>query len=344
MKRLKYILMITLLAITTLVAAQDPYVIDSVCVGANRDYRIDGEKLSTYDWFILDTFGVTLANPPYTDFREDDSPNPGDTIWGSEINYIWNTVGEFDILTLHYSEHGCDTIEQGRVKVFEAPGVFAGNQQIICPETPIQLFEATATNYSDVLWTSLGDGLFDDDTQIQPNYIPGPNDSIAGSFILVIAANGLAANSTCAPAVDSVEIILSDPEVTFEVTNLLCYNDGSGAIKAIVSGGIEPYIIDWTGPNGFAADTSEITALDAGIYKISIIDNNGCTVVDSVEITEPTELLASIDSIQPIACFGGNDGFAWVSAIGGTSPYLFDWTGPSGYISTEDSIENLPAG
>ena len=54
MLRLKSILTIILLAVTSLVMAQE-YLIDSVCVGAERFYRIDGEKGSTYDWHITDT-------------------------------------------------------------------------------------------------------------------------------------------------------------------------------------------------------------------------------------------------------------------------------------------------
>ena len=178
----------TLLAVTTLVAAQDPYVIDSVCVGANRDYRIDGEELSTYDWFILDTIGNTIANPGYTDFREDDNPNPGDTIWGSEINYTWNDVGEFDILVLHYSEHGCDTFELGRVKVYEAPGVNAGVDQVVCSNETIILSGDTAWNYSTIEWTTSGDGTFDFVDQLHPTYYQGTNDSIAGSVTLILTA------------------------------------------------------------------------------------------------------------------------------------------------------------
>ena len=54
MKRQKYILMMILLVVTTMVIAQESYVIDSVCVGAERTYRRDGEAGYTYYWEIID--------------------------------------------------------------------------------------------------------------------------------------------------------------------------------------------------------------------------------------------------------------------------------------------------
>ncbi len=122
MKKLMYIGLFILMA--TSLAAQETYVIDSVCVGADRNYRIEGEKGSTYDWYIRDTLGNEVANPGNVDFTVVIAP--GDTVWGSEINHLWDMEGIYDIVVYHYSSHGCDTLEQGRVKVYELPGVFTG--------------------------------------------------------------------------------------------------------------------------------------------------------------------------------------------------------------------------
>jgi len=331
----------TLLAVTTLVAAQDPYVIDSVCVGADRDYRIDGESiLDTYEWFITDTFGVTITSPSYIDFEVVNSL--GDTTWGSEINYTWNDVGEFEILTLHYSEHGCDTFELGRVKVYEAPGVNAGVDQVVCSNEAIILSGDTAWNYSTILWETRGDGTFNFDDQLHPTYNQGTNDSIAGNVTLILTANGLAENGTCTPAIDSVFIQFSDPELSLISTDILCYNDSSGMIKVNVTGANPPYNFDWTGPDGYTASGDSIYGLASGKYIVTLIDAVGCTATDSVEITEPPELLAIIDSVKHVTCYGGSDGLAIVEVSGGTQPYSYLWNTPS---ADTDSIANgLPAG
>ena len=52
MKWFRYIGTMILLAASFLAAAQESYLIDSVCVGANRFYRVDGEAGSTYTWMV----------------------------------------------------------------------------------------------------------------------------------------------------------------------------------------------------------------------------------------------------------------------------------------------------
>ena len=59
MKRLMYIVFFLVMAANLF--AQESYVIDSACVGAERLYRRDGEKAYAYDWFIRDTSGLVVA-------------------------------------------------------------------------------------------------------------------------------------------------------------------------------------------------------------------------------------------------------------------------------------------
>ena len=132
MLRLKSILTIILLAVTSLVTAQE-YFIDSVCVGAERFYRIDGEKGSTYDWHIINTItNIEEAVAPSEETPFTDIIAPGDTVWGSEIVHYWTKEGIYRITTYHYSAFGCDTLEQGLVKVFEGPEAFAGTGNTVC--------------------------------------------------------------------------------------------------------------------------------------------------------------------------------------------------------------------
>ena len=76
------------------------------------------------------------------------------------------------------------------------------------------------------------------------------------------------------------------------------------------------------------------------IYEISI----------EVEITEPDEITAtnneSIAIVSEyngynISCFGANDGYIELEVSGGVGEYSFEWTGPNGFSSTEQNIENL---
>jgi len=71
--------------------------------------------------------------------------------------------------------------------VFE-PEVFAGDNAEICPGETYELNEATATNFSEILWETGGDGEFNDTTALNPVYTPGSGDITAGSVDLCITA------------------------------------------------------------------------------------------------------------------------------------------------------------
>ena len=107
MKVLRTILLTILIAVAYGAAGQG-YVIDSVCKGAERHYRIDGEAGSTYIWTLTDPQGTT------TRLQE-----TADTV---TIN--WNVfAGEYILSTLQTSIHGCDSLELGTIKVFENPEI-----------------------------------------------------------------------------------------------------------------------------------------------------------------------------------------------------------------------------
>jgi len=230
-------------------AAQNNYVIDSVCVGVSRSYQIIGEKGSTYEWYVYDTLGNVVLKPTHTDFWVEKSL--GDTTWSSKIKVPWNDTGEFDIITLHFSEHGCDTLEQGRIKVFPDPEGDAGKDMIVCKTDPVLLASATASGYSSLLWKTIGDGAFDNDSKLNPVYTPGTGDIIAGSATLVLQINGLAENVTCNPVIDTLKIRFGNPLIKLNQHNLLCYNDSSGSIKVVVTGGTGPLFFNWSGPGSF---------------------------------------------------------------------------------------------
>ncbi len=111
MKMLRIILLTTLLVVAYGAAGQR-YVIDSVCQGAERHYRIDGEAGSTYTWTLTDPYGVITTLPETAD----------------TVTVIWNKfAGEYILSTLQTSIYGCDSLQLGTIKVFENP-VIAGIQ------------------------------------------------------------------------------------------------------------------------------------------------------------------------------------------------------------------------
>ncbi|MCH8319262.1 MAG: SprB repeat-containing protein, partial [Bacteroidetes bacterium] len=107
-------------------------------------------------------------------------------------------------------------------------------------------------------------------------------------------------------------------------TNITCNGMCDGSAAAIVSGGIAPYIYQWsTNP---VQNDSIATGLCPGTYTITVFDSD--TILDTafaaVTIAEPTALVSSVSSVDA-SCPGCCDGSTNVIVSGGTAPYVYFW-------------------
>lgn len=75
-----------------------------------------------------------------------------------------------------------------RVTVFPLPSAFAGMDTIICAGQNYHVLDAEASNYSALLWSTSGDGSFDDDTVLHTTYTPGGLDKLTGEVTLTLTA------------------------------------------------------------------------------------------------------------------------------------------------------------
>jgi gliding motility-associated-like protein len=124
---------------------------------------------------------------------------------------------------------------------------------------------------------------------------------------------------------------ISQPVALFAVVasyqDILCNGDSTGYVDISVSGGVPPYSFAWS--NG--ALTEDIINIPAGIYTITVTDNNGCTLSITQPLTEPNVLSASVVTTNAV-CFNGT-GNIDVTVTGGALPYTFLW---SSGATTED--------
>jgi len=124
------------------------------------------------------------------------------------------------------------------------------------------------------------------------------------------------------------------PVIDAVISPIDCKGHDFGTINLTVTGGNGPYIYNWS--NG--KTTQDITNLAADWYTVTVKDLNGCSSVDSFEITAPDPIILSV--ITNDADCGEANGSATVTAGGGQQPYTYRWT-------TGDStvmIENLASG
>ncbi|PQJ08784.1 hypothetical protein CJD36_022275, partial [Flavipsychrobacter stenotrophus] len=122
------------------------------------------------------------------------------------------------------------------------------------------------------------------------------------------------------------------------VTNVSCNGGSNGAATVSASGGTPTYSFSWAPSGGTAASA---TGLAAGTYTVTIDDANSCSTTQTVTVSQPTALSASVSSVTNVSCNGGTNGAATVSVSGGTPAYTFSWS-PSG--GTAASATGLAAG
>src|SRR5205807_1773266 len=111
----------------------------------------------------------------------------------------------------------------------------------------------------------------------------------------------------------------SAPSVTTSPSQATCGNN-NGSATANPSGGTPGYTYSWS--NGQTTQTA--TGLAAGNYNVTVTDANGCPVIATTSVSQPTVLTASSSQIN-VSCNGGNNGNATATPAGGTPGYTYSW-------------------
>jgi C1A family cysteine protease/PKD repeat protein len=107
-------------------------------------------------------------------------------------------------------------------------------------------------------------------------------------------------------------------------TDLLCFGGNNGSATVTAWGGKEPYNYLWDNPAG--STTTSATGMSASHwYHVTVTDQSGQTVRDSVLLTEPDPLTVEKNYSNKI-CEGANNGYVNLDVSGGTPPYHYSWS------------------
>ena len=149
---------------------------------------------------------------------------------------------------------------------------------------------------------------------------------------------------------DSVTVCVSDingPDVTSDVTPILCYGDANGAIDLTVTETGLTYA--WTGPVSFVdPGTEDLANVEGGTYVSTVTNPSGCSTTQTIIVDGPTGPIASTAVITGLTCFDDGSGSIDLTTTGGSpsliSGYTYSWTGPGIFTSSSEDLSILSSG
>ena len=127
-----------------------------------------------------------------------------------------------------------------------------------------------------------------------------------------------------------VDSRITNPGIRIQgvVDSIDCYGAETGAIDLTISGGTEPYLVEWS--NGMLSE--HISELGAWRYQVYVEDANGMTAFRHFNLFYPEELLVSAEV--------DNETGIDLTVSGGTPPYSFLWSNGS----TNEDLTGVESG
>lgn len=119
-------------------------------------------------------------------------------------------------------------------------------------------------------------------------------------------------------------------------SDVQCFGNKSGDVTYSISGGSPSYYYNWNNPS--IASVSN-PGLPAGTHCLTVSDANGCSVNDTINITQPSMMNVAVNAVDDTA---NASGCAAAIVSGGVYPYTYLWT--DAHATTDSIVNNLGEG
>jgi PKD repeat protein len=323
-------MIITIDPLPTVFAGDD----NSVC--ENTGYTVTDATASNYSTIIWTTTGTgTLTNentltPTYT-------PDAADVANGTVVLRLTAsqvspcTSSQFDDLVL---------------TIIDGPNVFAGDDNTICENDSYNLIDATAENYTSVLWTSSGTGIFSNSATVNPTYVPSAADYITTSVVLTLTVTG---DAVCATSLSDNMVLTFTPASTANagVDDDVCEDSFYQITTATASNYTS---INWThNGNGVLTNAGTLSPtytpalIDASMGVVTLtmsVQGNGSCGSDSDQMQLNIIANPIVDAgPDQIGCAGSN--FSIVNATASNYSTLLWTTSGTGTFSNPGIIDPI---
>ena len=246
-------------------------------------------------------------------------------------------AGIYQITYTFANEFGCEASATETIEVLQAPCVEVTHTDITCfgAEDGTITVNITCGTPVDICIVFPNEDIED----CMDNKVGGATYTgmLPGTYYVVVTdANG---------CVTIVEVTIEEPAplvVVAETEDAACFGE-TGTASLTITGGTEPYQVDWAGLDPMA--------IPAGEHIVVVTDANGCIAQVTFVIEQPAEIMADIQTISP-TCADNADGALYININGNTDSYIicivtdqeecFTITGDQGNASW--SYEGLAAG
>jgi hypothetical protein len=254
----------------------------------------------------------------------------------SGVNYLWTGPGITPanqnaqnptvslagtyILTVTNPVNNCTSTASVTVMADNTPPqALATNGEITCTQSSFTI-DGT-TNIPNPVWNWAGPGI-----NASNQTVENPNVAQPGSYAVTVTNNLNGCSNT---ALATVNLNTNIPTATAGTDQTLTCLLPNVNLQGSGNTGLAPMGVVWTGPNSFSATTLNPSVNQAGLYILTITNQqNGCVKADSVDIAS--------NQVLPIALAGTDSTITCdhpsVTLIGSGSSngaiYTPQWTGP----------------
>ena len=149
----------------------------------------------------------------------------------------------------------------------------------------------------------------------------------AGTYTLTVVDSNNCVVSASATLAEPAELA---PNA--EIKHVSCFGGNDGSIDFNVQGGMGTYTYSWS--NG--ATTQDISNLQAGVYRLTVKDENNCSIEIDFTITQPNNPISLTLTPTSPTCHNGENGKVTLAIMGGTTPYKVRW---SNGAETQDIVD-----
>jgi gliding motility-associated-like protein len=239
--------------------------------------------------------------------------------FSSDVNYTNLNAGVYTVVVQNAA--GCTSSQSVTIQNTQGPQITSveAHNPLCFGQTNGQI--VVHTNGSNYHYTINGGSQTTD--SVFTNLAPGTYN------ILVVDNGGCQAQS---------QVTLTGPTILQATTfkqNIQCFGAQNGSLSISVQGGTGSYSYLWNN----TAITSSINNLSAGIYLVTVTDQNGCTLVKADTITQPSLIIISLTTTNP-TCYNSQNGSISSSVSGGVPNYMYTWS----TTSSAPSVSNLSGG